>query len=261
MAKNNTALLACLLLVGAARSAHAQPFQAGDYVDVQWGGVWTPCKVITPLLNNGIGVSCGAMDSITTPQHVRARAATAEDGRVEAETALALAQIAGRNVERFIANDGAPHPADSPGMLYGTREPKACPTRTAPAKGAPSAEQAKQYVVCESESVFGNSLFLVTNVKVQVAPTSHPPNQFVKEMKGDLDPSQPVWDIRGSLTQYQCSATSPALNPFARTHNCVSREIPTASGYCYRNTFGDWHCAMIGAASTTLQHQLPPDGN
>jgi hypothetical protein len=38
-------------------------------------------------------------------------------------------------------------------------------------------------------------------------------------------------------------------------------DLPTAAGYCYKNTFGDWHCSMIGALANAQQLQLPPEGN
>ena len=245
----NVVLLTSLLFTGVVHSVQAQPFRVGDYVEANYGNQWIPCRVITPLQNNGYGVSCGIYDltPMAVPQSIRARTPTAEDKRVEAETAAALAHL--------------PRPGNGPGAQYGTREPTTCATRTAPAKGAPSADQARQYVICDSESVYGSSLFLVTSVKVQVAPVSHPPNQLVKQMRGDIDPSQPVWDIRGSFTQYQCSQTGPSQNPFARTHNCSVSDLPAAAGYCYKNTFGDWHCSMIGALANARQLQLPPEGN
>lgn len=240
-------LFTFLAISGIARAGDTQTFKVGDYVDALVGG-WTQCTITKPLQANAYGVSCGAADYIVTPPRVRAREATAEDKTAEAETAKALLH--------------QPPPGDSPGGMYGTREPTKCDNRTKPSHGGPSADLARQYVICESESVYGSSLFLVTGVKVQVAAISHPAKSFVKEMKAaDIDPREPVRDIRGTLTQYQCGKVSPALNPFARTHNCVVRDIPAATGYCYKNTFGDWHCAMIGAAAGTRQHVLPPDGN
>ena len=158
-----------------------------------------------------------------------------------------------------------PRPGNGLGAKYGTREPKSCAARTAPAKGAPSPEQARQYFICDAEHEFGSSLFLVANVKVQVAPVAHPPNQTIREINAsDLDPSQPVWDIRGSLTQYQCSQTASWDNPYARTHNCTVEDHPTATGYCFKNTFAEWHCVMSDIQHTgtnTQRNMLPPDGN
>ena len=40
--------------------------------------------------------------------------------------------------------------------------------------------------------------------------------------------------------------------------------MPTATGYCYKNNFGDWHCPMwdlAHALAKSLPNQLPPAGN
>jgi len=104
---------------------------------------------------------------------------------------------------------------------------------------------------------------LISHVKVQVAPASHPPNQIVMEIHAaDIKPGEPVWDIRGSLTYYACRQAIDGANPFARTHNCTETPMNNATGYCYKNTFGDWHCAMSDIkAVTTSQNVLPPEGN
>ena len=262
MTKN--AVLLTFLLFGGTQSVQAQTFKVGDYVEMLSGATWMPCVVKTPLQLNGYGVSCGATDytAIAGPQYIRGRVPTDQEHMTELETALALLKISSRAIDRFV-DGGKPLPDDSPGTLYGTREPVTCAERTAPAHGAPSAEQAKQYVICDSEHVFGSSLFLVANVKVQVAPVSHPPNGIVIMNAAGINPGQPVWDIRGSLTQYQCSRTGATDNDFARTHNCNIINQPAATGYCYKNTFGDWHCVMSDPQHTgaPMPYQLPPDGN
>ena len=211
----NVVLLTSLLFTGVVHSVQAQPFRVGDYVEANYGNQWIPCRVITPLQNNAYGVSCGIYDltPMAVPQSIRARTPTAEDKRVEAETAAALAR--------------QPRPGNSLGAKYGTREPKACATRTAPAKGALSADQARQYFICDAEHESTSHLFLVTNVKVQVAPASHPASRSI--LGGDLDPSQPIWDIRGSFTQYQCSQAATWDNAYSRTHNCTMNDMPTAT--------------------------------
>jgi hypothetical protein len=241
-------------LAGAVQPAQAQPFRVGDYVDFQSGGTWTPCMVTKPLQNNGYGVSCGVTDytTVADPQYIRSRVATADDQRIAAETATALARL--------------PRPGNGPGAAYNTREPKTCATRSAPARGAPSAEQARQYFICDAEHVLAVNLSLVANVKVQVAPVVHPVAQvmILKASVSDIDPNQPVWDIRGSFTQYQCGRPASWDNAFARTHNCTVTEMSTAAGFCYKNTFGDWHCGMTDPAFTnvnTRQHVLPPESN
>jgi hypothetical protein len=266
-----TSLLTLVLLTGAVQFIQAQPqtFKAGDYVEVQAYSQWIPGKVKEPVYYaagpcgapsptcNRIGAyivtyvtipANGPQDNTVALTDIRARAATAVDKSVEAETAGALAhQPRGNSV----------------GAAYGTRDPRTCANRTAPAHGAPSAEQAKQYVICELEQGDGkNPLSLITDVKVQVASVSHAPNQLVKEITAArMDPREPVWDIRGSFTIYRCfSLGTVAPNDFARTHNCWVSEQPAATGYCYKDTFGDWHCGMLGGAVNWRPNALPPDG-
>jgi hypothetical protein len=242
----SVALSAFLLFTAMAQSLQAQTFKVGDYVDGQIGA-WIPCTVTQPLKNNGYGISCGATNYIVSPEHIRARAATAAEQKVNAETAAALAHL--------------PRPSNSLGAKYGTREPATCPGRTAPLKGAPSADQATQYFICDAEHELSSHLFLVTNVKVQVAPASHPASRSI--LGGDLDPTQPIWDIHGSFMQYQCSQAATWDNAFARTHNCSTNDMPTATGYCYKSTSGEWHCTMSDMAhltANTQQNQMPPAG-
>ena len=261
--KKNAALLTLLLLAGV-QLLQAEVFKPGDLVEAHLFDQWLPCKVFKVEENwlvpgaagiRGYTVTCvinpesGPVENLVAVADVRARQANADDKRVAAETAAALArQPKGNTV----------------GAKYGTREPRACGSRTAPAHGAPSAEQARQYVICELERGDGERpLLLVTNVKVQVASVSHPPNMITREITAArIDPREPIWDIRGSFTSYQCTALASliAQNDFARTHNCWVAEQPSATGYCYKDTFADWHCGMIGGAAKWKTNVLPPQG-
>ena len=100
-------------------------------------------------------------------------------------------------------------------------------------------------------------------MKVQVAPVSHPPNAISLELTAArIDPRQPIWDIRGSFTSYQSVALASVMagNDFASTHNCRMAEQPSATGYCYKDTFADWHCGMISGAAKWKTNMLPPEG-
>lgn len=260
----NLALLTFLLLTGAVHPLHAATFKAGDYVDAHMFDQWLPCTVLRPEANwlvpgdaglRGYTVTCtvnaesGPHEFLVAVADIRARAATGQDKSVAAETTAALArQPKGAGV----------------GAKYGARDPRTCPSRTAPAHGAPSAAQATQYVTCELEHGDGlQALWLVTNVKVQVASVSHPPNQVVREITAaTIDPREPVWDLRGSFTSYRCDALASltAQNDFAKTHNCWASEQQTATGYCYKDTFADWHCGLVGGALNWRTNVLPPAG-
>jgi hypothetical protein len=271
-------LVTLLLCPRMAISLHAQnlfsgapAFKVGDSVEVQAFSQWIPgriaklvlygesgqCATLSPtcktvggyIVTYVVNPTSGPQEFMTAVTDVRARATTQADKLVTDETTAALARQPRGN---------------SVGAKYGTRDPRTCGDRTAPARGAPSVAQATQYVICELEQGDGSHpLNLVTNVKVQVASVSHPPNQLVREITAaTIDPSQPIWDIRGGFTIYRCFAlaTLTATNDFARTHNCWQIDQTTATGYCYKDTFGDWHCGLLGTKTEWQANVLPPAG-
>ncbi len=120
----------------------------------------------------------------------------------------------------------------------------ALPGTRAPARGAPSAAQAAEDVICAQEHVFGSSsslLGLVDNVRVQVG--AGRPYIHVRDSFQDIDPHQLVYPIRGSFRSDACSElVGPNGSPERRGRNCSVRENPNASGVCFTTTFGDWRC-------------------
>ena len=145
------------------------------------------------------------------------------------------------------------------GAQYGAREPSTCKSRTA----APTAATVKQYVLCGMEGIdFGNNLILLTNVSVQMG---HPRAYAYQQdsAKNQIDNTAPVIDIRGGYKLYQCGKPILGGGMFTATHNCFSYDQPVASGSCYRDTFGDWNCSMVGnrpASSSQVKDQMPPRG-
>ncbi len=135
-------VLSFMFLTGMAQPSQAASIKVGDHVDVQMFSQWLPCTVKDTVLYSGkVGaylVTCtviasnGPQDFTVALADVRPRVATAEDKKVEAETAAALERQPKGN---------------SIGAKYGTREPRPCGSRTAPTHGSPSAEQAKHYVI------------------------------------------------------------------------------------------------------------------
>ena len=130
-----TKILAGMTFLLFSAAVHAQTFNIGDYVDAKTGSLtagadgWERCKVSKPMVRTQYGVDCGMVRAYVPASGMCAPAASAEDKRVEAETAAALAR--------------QPRPGPSLGAKYGTREPVTCANRTAPAKGAPSPEQVR----------------------------------------------------------------------------------------------------------------------
>jgi len=141
------------------------------------------------------------------------------------------------------------------GATYDTRDPRTCAERTAPARGAIPAALAMQYFVCESEREFGNSLYLIENLQLQVGAPR--PFQMRTDAATDVDPSQPVYPIRGSFTLYQCKEPSKLANNKGK--NCSVYDKPKATGTCYKTSFGEWHCSMADlVSSSNVRHSVAP---
>ena len=78
-------------------------------------------------------------------------------------------------------------------------------------KRAPTADQLKQYFICDNENTTGlgngQVLYLATNVSVEVAKGR--PYSASTDATQDVDPSQTVYPIRGSFDWWQCSGGGP----------------------------------------------------
>ncbi|MDO7845839.1 hypothetical protein Q5H92_05685 [Hymenobacter sp. M29] len=140
--------------------------------------------------------------------------------------------------------------------LYGSRGPRTCPSTKAPPKGPISANQAMQYFICGTEGLFGDDLYLVGNVTLQIG-KGRPflPNT---DMLPDADVSALVYPVRGSYVRYQISKISKVFPNAGK--NCNVYPQPHASGLCYRTTFGDWVCKMIdtSAPAMAIQNNVAP---
>ena len=143
------------------------------------------------------------------------------------------------------------------GGAYDAREPRTCPSRKEPSRGALSSQQAIQYFACDTEGIYVGQLYLATDINIDVAPKPRRFNVATDSFSG-IDPSQPVFDIRGSYTRYQCSKPDSTLAPKGR--NCDLTPQPQATGICYKDTFSDWHCRMsdVAHASDRKSHVPPP---
>lgn len=153
----------------------------------------------------------------------------------------------------------ASHAFAGEGAPYGARDPETCPSRSAPASGAPSAEQAKHYLGCEIEHVSGSMLYLLADVKVQVA-SSPRPYEVRHDIADQIDPQKPVYDIRGSYLKYQCPLTNSYDGEHFPGKHCSYANETNASGLCWQTSFGEWRCRMIDVMhlSNTVNHVPPP---
>jgi hypothetical protein len=104
----------------------------------------------------------------------------------------------------------------------------------------------------EADTMFG--VGLVQDVKPEVGK----PRPFVyatdAEMPGiDLDAK--VYPLQGSYSAYMCK-TITTQTPAGR--NCNKMVYAEANGWCYKTSFGDWKCRMVGQGGQMLQGQPPP---
>ena len=144
------------------------------------------------------------------------------------------------------------------GARFDTRDPQSCASRKAPAKGAPTADQAKQYFLCQAEymekagSPENDQLNLRTNVSVEVG-KGRPFNIITDSGCTPcnlIDPSQTVYPIRGSSTFWTCGSVHPlGAIGVAAGKNCAKGEDSGATGMCFKTTFGEWYCPMSGTLS------------
>ncbi len=128
------------------------------------------------------------------------------------------------------------------GKDYHTRDPLACPA----VRGAPSAAAAAQIFRCTYEMIPG---WLLENVTVQIG-VGRPAHEGYT----DLDPSKPVYPIRGRFTRYSCTDVKqyPAATP-----GCTVDEMTFPAGLCYQTTFGDWRCKMENWTTRLVSQHTP----
>jgi hypothetical protein len=157
---------------------------------------------------------------------------------------------------------GVAHGQTGVGAAYGSRNPAVCKSTKSPASGVPSASQLKDYVRCDvylGEKANGKTIYLLENLQVEIGKGR--PYQDSEKGVSNIDPSQPVYPIRGSYDKYSCAVLVAGGLPNAtRGANCAIFKEPRASGICYKTTFGEWGCMMVDVQINTREGQfnMPP---
>jgi hypothetical protein len=139
------------------------------------------------------------------------------------------------------------------GARFGTRDPVTCPSTREPVSGPISVEQATLYFMCSREGTQRGPLELVENLTLEVGQGR--PASYLDSR--DIDHDSLVYPIRGSFTIYTCYTPDPRNVG----RNCRTSDEPQATGKCYRTTFGDWRCSMVGAGSRSFREYVPPPRN
>jgi hypothetical protein len=124
---------------------------------------------------------------------------------------------------------------------YGSRAPRTCAAVTSP----PSAAQATVMVQCTMDGDSATGLGLIQDVKLEMG-SSRPFVYWTDAGLDGIDLNAKVYDLRGSYTGYFCTLVSASLN--GPGQNCMKSAVPTAKGWCWKTSFGDWKCKMQGGA-------------
>ena len=155
-----------------------------------------------------------------------------------------------------------PASAQNVGGKFGSRDPRTCASRAA----ALTAETARQYFICDQEftvgpNASGESIYLVSDVTVQLGrarPFDPITDTFGFAQTNAIDPAQQVVPIRGSFNEFVCGKLGQ-INA-APGSNCNLTTNPHATGLCFQNSFGDWHCTMtdLGGVREFKASHAPP---
>jgi hypothetical protein len=141
---------------------------------------------------------------------------------------------------------------------WGARDPGRCtPIRL---KAAPSRQQVAAMVRCKHELINSGSgeLWLMENLTVTIGartPFAAMYNTFVME---HADVRSAVYPIRGSFTRSICKSRADAAIYGNPDLNCYETDVPSASGVCWKTSFGDWRCLLNGASAGRREPTSPP---
>jgi hypothetical protein len=141
---------------------------------------------------------------------------------------------------------------------YGTnRQPRTCPSRSAPTSGAIGARQAAIYVACEKESVGYQTNYSRDFIDIFSIQVSKPRQVTGNDLRSfnNIDTTKPAYDLRGSVVGYKCYRVNNG-GSYQPGHNCHVWRVPESVGACVQDTFGAWQCTM-STYSPTSETKMP----
>ena len=102
-----------------------------------------------------------------------------------------------------------------------------------------------------------HDMMLIENVDVQVG-GPEPYNFNAHSRLTAIDTTSEVYPIRGSYIYYDCRRVAVYIGSDNTGKNCHSVARPTATGYCWATTFGNWDCFMIDDYHNEVVEDQPP---
>lgn len=148
------------------------------------------------------------------------------------------------------AGGGELSAAPTMNALFQARNPRTC----AAVKHKPSEAEAAALVQCRKESLGAHTLYLVSDVQVQMG-GGRPFNSKSDMNLAQADTTSTVYPIRGSMISYNCSPPS-RMTPSKNTCYIVPDHHP--SGACFKTTFADWDCYLQGTENAAGDYGPPP---
>ncbi len=138
------------------------------------------------------------------------------------------------------------------------RQPRTCPSRTAPTRGAISARQAAIYAACHTESDGYHANYETLFIDILSLQVAKPRQVNSNDFRSftNIDTTKPVYDLQGSVVQYRCYNIDDNVHKAGQ--NCTISRVPESIGTCVQDTFGKWFCAMSTLSSTPDYHMPPP---
>lgn len=140
------------------------------------------------------------------------------------------------------------------------RQPRTCPSTSAPTSGRISAAQAVKYIACQEEGdrkvKTGGTVYFIDILSLQVDPKPREVTLADVHRYGEtIDREKPIYNLQGSVVAYICRGLG---NIYQRGQNCTVTRIPQASGRCFKSPDGNWDCAIQTVTLGTSERHLPP---
>lgn len=165
--------------------------------------------------------------------------------------ALALFSPLGCNAAGGQGSGSATGLSGQPTILpnFQARAPRICSSVTKP----PSLSQATIMVQCSMDQISVLGLSLLQDVKIEMG-ASRP---FLEQTDAGLpgiDLTARVYPLRGSYTSFFCN---PINNMSPVGKSCIRSAVPSAQGWCWKTSFGDYKCLMQGGIVPKAEPGMP----